>query len=309
MKKYLCMSKNVFLLTFIILLALSASGCGKNEIELYIGTSTNAENNVLLKQNKDTLIKQTKEKIENSKLVFKLNGRKTYDNLYICYKGNNIKNIKVGSDKKTVYYTKYNKVSRGLEYISFYYKPDKSVVKEDFDPYRDMELRWDNGQFDDIRNVYFNGMSMFDITRERKDSNKETGTVNSNLYKSGEISDIYYLEAKGDTKDTVIYTDILLSTANNKLLPQNDDDIIIQNKTVKASPNVDEDFFLYRYEKLFYNSQQKALRTKNTFDYSDIENDTVKITVNYKDKTEEKYKIKISFDKNGNIIAKQELLK
>ena len=280
MKKYLCMSKNVFLLTFIILLALSASGGGKNEIELYIGTSTNAEDNVLLKQNKDTLIKQTKEKIENSKLVFKLNDRKTYDNLYICYKGNNIKNIKVGSDKKTVYYTRYNKVSRGLEYISFYYKPDKAMVKEDFDPYRDMELRWDNGQFDDIKNVYFNGMSMFDITRERK-----------------------------DTKDTVIYTDILLSTANNKLLPQNDDDIIIQNKTVKARPNVDEDFFLYRYEKLFYNSQQKTLRTKNTFDYSDIENDTVKITVNYKDGTKEKYKIKISFDKNGNIIAKQELLK
>lgn len=88
-----------------------------------------------------------------------------------------------------------------------------------------------------------------------------------------------------------------------KELADKPDDAIILGESVETNQNVTQDSFIYRYEKLFYNSQQSALKSKDSFDYSDLNGETIDITVNYNDNSKETYKLNISFDENGNIKA------
>lgn len=303
------MNKKLCFILLIICAAIivSFSGCGDNEVSFYFGISENPESNTKLELNTQNTIDQKKEKILNSELVFNKNNEDVFDNMYLCFKGSNINSVVVSSENKTVFYDHYNEVSRPMDVLSFYYTLDESQIDEYFNPEVDMMSKWDNGQLDDIKNVYFNGMSISDITRTRRDLNKEIGNFNTNLYTEDNLkyinNEFYYLDHKNKVNDAIVYTEITLSTSKDKKFPKNEEDIIVQGKSVETNHKTDLDSFIYRYEKLFYNSQQAALKSRKSFDYSDLVGETIEITVNFTDESTKKYSLDISFDNSGNIIA------
>ncbi|MCD8026111.1 MAG: hypothetical protein LUF33_04055 [Clostridiales bacterium] len=304
------MNKKFYLSLIIICLTAAAcfSGCGANEISFYMGTSENAGENVKLELNTPRKIEQNKEKTENSELVFNANGDGEFDSIYLCFSGNNIKSVVGTSENKTILYDGYDTVSLGVDYFLFYFYPDESEVDEYYDAELDLESRWDKGEFDDIRNVFFNGMSIYDISRFREDADKMIATVGASLYTVDEMNteqvsnEFYYLDRKKEVDEQIVYADIFMLTASDKEFPE-DDNYIIQGESVETNTDIEQDSFIYRYEKLFYNSQQAALESKGSFDYDDLSGETLEMTVNYRDNTSQSYKIEIAFDEEGNITA------
>lgn len=303
MNKKFCLDLLLVCLTLIA----SFSGCTNKGISFYIGTSETAENNISLELGKTVTVEQSKEKIENSELVFNRNEEDSFDNMYLCFKGNSIKSVVAKSENKTILYDNYNKVTRLVDVFDFYYPVDKSKLDESFKPEINFEFKWDGGEFDEIRNVYFDGMTYNEITRTRSDPSKIIAGADVYLWNEDNLKDcdeFYYLDEKQKIDEPVVVVEILKGAANpnfKKELSDNPDDVIILGESVETNQNVTQDSFIYRYEKLFYNSQQEALKSKDSFDYSDIKGETIDITVNYNDNTNETYKLNISFDENGNI--------
>lgn len=306
MNKRLCLA----LLVICIMVVTSFSGCTNKEISFYLGISETAENNTPLEPDKTVTVEQSKEKIENSKLVFNKNEDKTFDNIYLCFKGSSIKSVVAKSENKTILYDNYDKVTRLVDTFDFYYPVDKSKLDDSFKPEINFEFKWDGGEFDEIRNVYFDGMTYNEITRTRNDPSKIVAGADVYLWKEDNLKDcneFYYLDEKQKINEPVVVVQILKGAADpnfkKELAADNPDDAIILGESVETNQNVTQDSFIYRYEKLFYNSQQEALNSKNSFDYSDLKGETINITVNYNDNSKENYKLNISFDKNGNINA------
>ncbi len=305
MNKKLCL---VLLVIFITVIT-SFSGCTNKEISFYLGTSKTAENNTKLDPGKTVTVEQSKEKIENSKLVFNKNKDKNFDNMYLCFKGNSIKSVVAKSKNKTILYDNYNKVTRLVDVFDFYYPVDKSKLDDSFKPEINFEFKWDGGEFDEIRNVYFDGMTYNEITRTRSDPSKIIAGAEVYLWNEGNLKDcneFYYLDEKQKIDEPVVVVEIMKGATDpnfKKELADKSDDAIILKESVETNQNVTQDSFIYRYEKLFYNSQQSALKSKNSFDYSDLKGETVDLIVNYNDNSKETYKFNISFDNNGNINA------
>lgn len=305
MNKKLCL---VLLVIFITVIT-SFSGCTNKEICFYLGTSETAENNTKFELGKTVTVEQSKEKIENSKLVFNKNEEETFDNMYLCFDGKNIKNVTAKSENKTILYDHYDTVTRCVDMFSLYYYVNPSEIDENFNPMADFAAKWDSGQFNEIKNVYFDGMTCMEISRTRKDPSKQIAGVDAYLWKADNLKDcdeFYYLDKKQKINSPVIVVDILKRAADpnfKKELADKPDDAIILGESVETNQNVTQDSFIYRYEKLFYNSQQETLKSKDSFDYSDLKGETIDITVNYNDNSKETYKLNISFDENGNINA------
>ena len=305
MNKKLCLALLLVCLTLIA----SFSGCANKEISFYLGTSKTADNNTHLEPEKTVTVEQSKEKIENSKLVFNKNEEDNFDNMYLCFKGSSIKSVVANSENKTVLYDNYNKVTRCVDSFDFFYAVNKSKLDESFNPEINFEFKWDGGEFDEIRNVYFNGMTYNEITRTRSDPSKIIAGADVYLWKEDNLKDcdeFYYLDEKQKINEPVVVVEILKGAADPNLkkeLADKPDDAIILGESVETNQNVTQDSFIYRYEKLFYNSQQSALKNKDSFDYSDLKGETIDITVNYNDNSKETYKLNISFDEKGNINA------
>ncbi len=303
------MNKKLVFLLICITMIISLTGCGGKEISFYFGTSETAKNNTSLELNKSVAIKQNKEKIENSDLVFNKNDKNTFDNMYLCFDGKNIKNVTAKSENKTILYDHYDTVTRCVDMFSLYYYVNPSEIDENFNPMADFAAKWDSGQFNEIKNVYFDGMTSMEISRTRKDPSKQIAGVDAYLWKADNLKDcdeFYYLDKKQKINSPVVVVDILKRAADpnfKKELADKPDDAVIPGEKVKTNNNVTQDSFIYRYEKLFYISQQKALKSKNSFDYYDLKGETVDIAVNYNDGSKENYKLNISFDENGNINA------
>lgn len=306
MNKKLCLALLVICITVVTLF----SGCTNKEISFYLGISETAENNTKLEPDKTVTVEQSKEKIENSKLVFNKNEDKTLDNMYLCFKGNSIKSVVAKSENKTILYDNYDKVTRLVDTFDFYYPVDKSKLDDSFKPEINFEFKWDGGEFDEIRNVYFDGMTYNEITRTRNDPSKIIAGADVYLWKEDNLKDcneFYYLDEKQKINEPVVVVEILKGAADpnfkKELAADNPDEAIILGESVETNQNVTQDSFIYRYEKLFYNSQQSALKSKDNFDYSDLNGETIDITVNYNDNSKGNYKLNISFDENGNINA------
>lgn len=303
MNKKFCLDLLLVCLTLIA----SFSGCTNKGISFYIGTSETAENNISLELGKTVTVEQSKEKIENSELVFNRNEEDSFDNMYLCFKGNSIKSVVAKSENKTILYDNYNKVTRLVDVFDFYYPVDKSKLDESFKPEINFEFKWDGGEFDEIRNVYFDGMTYNEITRTRSDPSKIVAGADVYLWKEDNLKDcneFYYLDEKKKINEPVVVAEIMKGAADpnfKKELADKPDDAIILEKSVETNQNVTQDSFIYRYEKLFYNSQQSALKSKDSFDYSDLKGETIDITVNYNDNSKETFKLNISFDEKGNI--------
>lgn len=305
MNKKFCLS---LLLAFISVI-ISFTACGGNEIRFYLGVSKTAENNKILALDKIAVIEQNKEKIKDSELVFNRNEEDTFDNIYLCFKGNNIKSVAAKSVNKTVLYDNYNKATRCVDAFDFYYYVDESKLDDSFKPEINFEFKWDGGDFDDIKNVYFDGMTFNEITRTRRDPGKEIANANIYLWNRDNLKDcdeFYYLDEKQKINKPVVVVEMLkrASAPNfNKKLADKPEDAIILGESVETNQGITQDSFIYRYEKLFYESQQASLKNKNSFDYSDLKGETINITVNYNDNSKDTYKLAVSFDENGNIKA------
>lgn len=305
MNKKFCLALLLVCLTLIA----SFSGCANKEISFYIGTSETAENNTKLELDKTVTVEQSKEKIENSKLVFNGNEEDNFDNMYLCFKGSGIKSVVAKSENKTILYDNYDKVTRLVDTFDFYYPVDKSKLDDSFKPEINFEFKWDGGEFDEIRNVYFDGMTYNEITRTRSDPSKIIAGTDVYLWNEDNLNDcdeFYYLDEKKNINEPVVVVEIMKGAADpnfKKELADKPDDAIILGESVETNQNVTQDSFIYRYEKLFYNSQQEALKSKDSFDYSDLKGETIDITVNYNDNSKETYKLNISFDEKGNINA------
>lgn len=305
MNKKLCLALLVICITVIT----SFSGCTNKEISFYFGTSETAENNTKLEPGKTVTVEQSKEKIENSRLVFNKNKEKNFDNIYLCFNGNGIKSVAAKSKNKTILYDNYNKVTRLVDVFDFYYLVDKSKLDESFKPEINFEFKWDGGEFDEIRNVYFDGMTYNEITRTRSDPSKIIAGAEVYLWNEGNLKDcneFYYLDEKQKIDEPVVVVEIMKGATDpnfKKELTDKSDDAIILKESVETNQYVTQDSFIYRYEKLFYNSQQSALKSKNSFDYSDLKGETVDLIVNYNDNSKETYKLNISFGKKGSINA------
>lgn len=296
------------------------SACGANEANVYLGISTQAKDNTLLVKNESVSVKQNKEKIEDSKLTFAQNADENYDNLHFCFEGNNIDCVTMTSENKSILYEHYIRTSERVDIFDFYYMMSKDEVATfdfDNDAERFLKDKWDSGGFDDVKNVYFNGVDVYNLTRQRK--NKDSlawwcggGSNVGYEYNDDETERKMVISTKTATYlDDIIETDepILEVTMNANSIDLRDDgdskEVIHQGKSVTSnSDDIENQDFLWRYELLFYNSQQKALKSKNSFDYADLEGETVGIEVKYTDGTTEKLSVELGFDNSGNVTAK-----
>ena len=84
MKKFMLMNKKIFLSLFALLLSVPfvLSGCGKNEVKIYLGVSKSVDGNRLLSIDEKQIIFQNKEKIQDSILVFNENAKGIFDDIW-----------------------------------------------------------------------------------------------------------------------------------------------------------------------------------------------------------------------------------
>lgn len=310
----------VFLIFAAAITALS--GCERPPAEIYIGNSEKAGTKLV--RGESVFITQAKEGIEKSQLVFSKNNEDEYENLYFNFEGNSIKSVDVTSSNHTVLY----------EHI-----PDKFIYCVDIFPialYFDEEEyysmiytimgdtifaeNWDNGEYDDVKNVYFNGMSSKDI-EEYNDGLGADGVYISGVGDVGgefniSLNDNYtyviepferYAMSDGLCKmtyfDSAVIINRVAKNVNKSVSGEGNEIYFYQENTASSLIGDGTQSFLYRYELLFYRAQQKALKSKGSFDYSDLQGETIEIKITYNDDSTEECSVDISFDDKGNIIA------
>lgn len=302
MNKKSCISLSVIILGIVTVCA----GCGSNSVNFYMGISKDSGTQLVTKS-KVTIL-QNKEKIVDSKLKFNKNSEDDYDTVYLSFKGNNIKNVTAESENKTILYGDYTTAVNCVDIFHFYYKADDSI-NYDSNCQFITESKWDNGNFDDIKNVYFNGESLYDMSRTRLDPDSKSMSVSAVYFDEDNLKDenpLVYLNEEKIVNTPVVYVSLIPDATNvdkeDKFSTDAGEPIVL-GTAVTSNVNNNNDSFIYRYEKLFYNSQQTSLKCKNSFEYSDLKGETIKVTVNYNDDSKQYYKIVISFDKNGNIVA------
>lgn len=315
MNKKLCPALFLICLTAFIALC----GCEHSPAKIYLGNSEKAGTQLV--QGESVVVAQTKESIENSQLVFSKNSDDEYENLYFNFEGGGIKSVDVTSSNRSVLYEHTpDKFAYCIDTFPF-------ALYVDLDDFGTMystsfgqfvfTQNWDNGEYNDVRNVYFNGMSSEDIM----DYNDSLGLDPDGIFIFGFGNGDY--ETNISNYDTIepferyvvidslcenVYFDTgviihSVGRTNNKTMTGGEYNIYNPGNTASSADGDGTLSFLYRYELLFYKSQQKAMERKGSFDYSDLQGETVEIKVTYNDDSTEDYYIDISFDESGNIVA------
>ncbi len=316
------MSKKQFLSCILIIFTVifSFAGCGANSVKIYIGNSEKAGTKLV--QGESVRVVQTKESIEENNLFFSKNSNNEYDNLYFNFEGGDIKSVDVTSSNHSVLYEHIpDRYTYCVEVfpIAFY------VSLDDFDTMYYSNLGeftfnqdWNSGKYDDVRNVYFNGMSSEEITDYNESLSSDGAFISgfgssdreTNISNYGDSNKIEpferYVMVDGICEKVNFDTGVIIYTVSKSSDKPTDSvnlQIVNQDNTASSSNGDGTHSFLYRYELLFYKSQQKAMESKGSFNYSDLQGETIEITVKYTDKRIENYSVEITFDSNGNIIA------
>ncbi|MGN1051413.1 MAG: hypothetical protein ACI4QE_03835 [Acutalibacteraceae bacterium] len=302
------MKKKILSIVFLVLILISSmamTSCGKNKVKIYLGNSKeDVKSDTLLNIGETAKITQSKEKIKNSELTFNQNNK--YKDFYFVFDGNNIENISMTSNNKTILYENYSYPTSRVHYFEVYLGTTKKYKNTDKFHYYFSEA-WDNGEFDNIRDVYFDGDDYYTFTADH-DDRPSIGYVGATGVDDRKSPNGKYFAMYLDEEIYAPYPVVTLELFKTKMpdIQQfSTKNLIRLGKTVTSNSNKPEDQnFLWRYELLFYNSRQNALKNKDTFDYSDLKGETLDISVNYKNKETEKYKVRLSFDNKGNVIAK-----
>lgn len=318
------MNKKFFAVLFLIILAviISFSGCEPNSAKIFLGNSENKGTQLV--QGKSVVIVQTKESIKNSQLVFSKNNDGEYENLYFNFEGKGLKSVDVTSSNRSVLYE---------------HTPDKYAYCIDVFPiaiYVDLDdfgtmygtnmkdfvfnQNWDNGKYDDVKNVYFNGMSSEDIEDYNDgldadgvfisgfgDGNFETNISNYSENNSCTIEPFErYIVVDSLCENVYFDTGVMIhnvAKTTDKKIINGKYNIYNPGNTASSAEGDGTQSFLYRYELLFYKSQQNALKSKGSFDYSDLQGETIDIKITYTDNSTESYSVEITFNGSGNIMA------
>lgn len=315
------MNKKFYLSLLLICAAITLfPGCETGSVKIYIGNSEKAGTQLV--QGENVHIAQTKESIKENNLFFSKNSNNEYDNLYFNFEGGNIKSVDVTSSNHSVLYEhipdRYTYCVEEFP-IAFY------VSLDDFDTMYYSNLGvftfsqdWNSGKYDDVRNVYFNGMSSEEIIEYNDSLNSDGTFINgfgssdreTNISNYGDSNKIEpferYVMVDGICEKVNFDTGVIIYTVSKSSDKPTDSvnlQIVNQDNTASSSDGDGTHSFLYRYELLFYKSQQKAMESKGSFNYSDLQGETIEITVKYTDKRIENYSVEITFDSNGNIIA------
>lgn len=302
---------NAIVFVLIITLVLCFSGCGTNEFNLYIGVSQAYEENTALSKGESVSLVQLKIKIENGQLVFQKNDSKDYDSLYLTFDGENIESVTFKSKNAKIINTNLKEHSYFVDTFALYKTVTGEELEKDFsdcyeviDADGNRELNktkllkklWDEGVFDDIKNVYFSGENsdiVFNGTSSRSFVITGIG-VNTNFSEDEpcKITNIYNSEANCMGEKTELsqpfiqwdlFADNSINSANlNEPVDFGTDDVVLQGESVTVEYGENKSV-RWVYE-ILYNEA-----VKNNSVQGEIGSDTVEIRVNYKNGGTEDY--------------------
>lgn len=320
--KKICVLLSAMALTCTISLA----GCGDNSVNFYIGTSQSCSENTLLSTDKATEYNQTKIKIKDNQLLFTKNTEKNYDSLYLTFDGNNIESIDFTSENAKMLNTNITGHSYYIDSFCLYKTFTDEELKNDFaDCMRDdtvdyitydedkiLKMLWDNGHFDEIKNVYFGGENSDKVFLPSSNKNKtynisgilasaNFGFNEQNKITAVEESTANYMGVEKKISEpfiqwnlnTPLYNDEASQNTNNVF---NKDDIVLQEDTVNikyTKESNEKNSVKWIYEMLY----NDALHNNKTSGC--VANDTIDVTVNYGFGNTQKHKIECSLFADG----------
>lgn len=323
--------KNIYVLLITLNLVCVFMGCRANNVALYIGASQNCNKNTLISDKENTDITQNKIRIENKSMEFAKNSEENYDSLYFSFDGSNIESVSFESENAKMLNTNLSEYSYYVDSFSLNKEVTEEQIKSDFsdcksedyeenhqyDSTKILKKLWDNGEFDDIKNVYFSGENSdrvfltgsqknktYDITGIFSNENfsiDETGNFNkpqksqaNYMGETSEISTMFYqwnLTNHLYDEKTAVGTDTGFDSDNITLQP--DEVTIKYNQSEHNSVR-------WVYE-ILYNDAFKNGKTEGL-----IADDNIKINVKYTFGQSEDYKLNCKLYADGKITIKLE---
>lgn len=294
---------SVLLLTAVFMCLFSS--CGINKANLYVGVSQKCDENTLISEKGNANITQDKIRIEKGKLEFSKNNEKNYDSLYFSFDGNNIESVSFQSENAKILDTNLNEHSYYVDSYSLYKEVTEEQLKSDFSDCRSdntenyqydstkiLKKLWDNGEFDDIKNVYFGGESsdkVFIPVSRRNKTYDITGIFpyeNFSIDEKGNFTEPQKREANYMGKKSEISQMFFQWDMNNHLYGEkvsadtytgfDPDNVTLQPDEVTVKYNQSEYNSVRWVYEILYNNAVKDGKTDGL-----IAEDTIKITINY----------------------------
>lgn len=325
MKKILC--------ALLALTALSAvlAGCGKSEFKLYVGVSQNCNKNTLISEEQSTDITQDKIRVKNENLEFTKNSEDNYDSLFLSFDGSNIESVSFQSENAKMLNTNLSEHSYYVDSFSLYKEVTEEQLKSDFsdcksadeeenyqyDSTKILKKLWDNGEFDDIKNVYFSGENSDRVFLTGSQKNKTydiTGVFsneNFNIDEAGSFGKPQKSQANYMGEMSEISTMFYQWNMTNHLYDEktavgtdtgfDSDNITLQPDEVTIKYNQSEYNSVRWVYEILCNDAVKSVKTEGL-----IGEDNIRINVKYAFGQSENYKLNCKLYADGKIKIKLE---
>lgn len=322
-----------FLLLFIVIyLLMFICGCGSKNIVFSIGVSQVDNSNQKILSKKIYEFFQTKEKIVDNEIIFQRNNATdNYDNLYINFEGNSIESVVFLSENAKMLNTNLSEHSYYVDSFSLYKEVTEEQLKSDFsdckseddeenyqyDSTKILKKLWDNGEFDDIKNVYFSGENSDRVFLTGSEKNKTydiTGIFsneNFNIDEAGNFGKPQKSQANYMGETSEISTMFYQWNMTNHLYDEktavgtdtgfDSDNITLQPDEVTIKYNQSEYNSVRWVYEILYNDAFKNGKTEGL-----IAEDNIKINVKYAFGQSEDYKLRCKLYADGKITFKLE---
>lgn len=322
--------KNIYVLLITLNLIFVFMGCSANNFELYIGESQNCGENTLISEEQMTDITQDKIRIENKTLEFKKNNDKNYDSMYFSFDGSNIESVSFESENAKMLNTNLSEHSYYVDSFSLYKEVTEEQLKSDFsdcksddeesyqyDSTKILKKLWDNGEFDDIKNVYFSGENSDRVFLTGSQKNKTydiTGIFsneNFNIDEAGNFGKPQKSQANYMGETSEISTMFYQWNMTNHLYDEktavgtdtgfDSDNITLQSDEVTINYNQSEYNSVRWVYEILCNDAVKSGKTEGL-----IAEDNIKINVKYTFGQSKDYKLNCKLYADGKITVKLE---
>lgn len=316
----------IYVLIFMMVLMCAFSGCGANKVYLYVGVSQNCNKNTLISEKQNTDITQGKIKIENETLEFTKNNDKNYDSVYFSFDGINIDSITFQSENAKMLNTNLSEHCYYVDSFSIYKEVTEEELKSEFwdckseydelnyqyDSTKILKKLWDNGEFDDIKNVYFGGEnsdSVFLTGSERNKTYDITGIFSNENFivdETGKVgkpqnSVANYMGQKSKISKMFFQWNMTNHFYDEKTETGTDtgfdsDNIILQSDDITIKYNQGEHNSVRWMYEILYNDAVKNGKNQDL-----VAEDIIKINVKYTFGQSENYKLNCKLFANGKI--------
>lgn len=323
--------KNIYVFLITLNLIFVFMGCSANNFELYIGESQNCGENTLIREEQMTDITQGKIRIGNETLEFKKNNDKNYDSMYFSFDGSNIKSVSFESENAKMLNTNLSEHSYYVDSFSLYKEVTEEQLKSDFldcksndeeknykyDSTKILKKLWDNGEFDDIKNVYFSGENSNRVFLTGSQKNKTydiTGVFSNENFNTDEAGNFVKPQKSlanymGETSE--ISTMFYQWNMTNHIYDEkttggfdtgfNSENITLQPDKVVISYNQSEHNSVRWVYEILYNDAVKNGKTEDL-----IAEDNIRINVKYIFGQNEDYKLNCKLYADGRMTVRLE---